>query len=288
MMAFEKNQSRGPAIKAVVSQVSELPVLPQVVYKIVELTSSSRTTPADIEHIVATDPGLVAKLLVLANSSHFGGDIPTNSIVEAAQRLGVNTIRQLAMTVTMFDMFVGKADVSSRRRREWWRHSVDAAVCAQTLAEHLGTEPGEAYTCGLLHDMGKPLLERHGIGDYSEVEAKVASGDTLLKAEYEVYGCDHTEIGANVAELLRLPQAIVQAVRFHHDPPSEDGIPEYVAITAIANDFAHLLVTGRMADEETVFTNWAAEKLKLDGVQLNEIFGACRVAVSHGMHQKTA
>jgi putative nucleotidyltransferase with HDIG domain len=287
MMAAVPHENQNEAVRAILSKVSEIAVLPQVVYRIIELTGNTGTAVHEIESAISIDPGFSSKVLMLANSAYYALPRKMTSIREATTFLGFKTIRQLAMTVGIFDMFVGKTDAGSLRRRAWWRHSVDAAVCAQAIAKVVRTvAPDEAYSCGLLHDVGKPLLDRYGSGDYAEAEKLEQSGSNILIAERVVFGCTHVEVGAAAAAAWKFPQPLYECVAFHHAPP-EGEIPLHVAVTCFADEVAHALVSGHRgtdSDERTIggFSRWAVEALAFGPDKIEEALAACKEAVANG------
>ena len=125
-----------------------------------------KATAADVEKIVGIDQALAGRILALANSSYYGLPRRISSLREAVVFLGFKAIRNLAMTITTFNLFLGKRDSASLARRTLWRHSMDTAQCARIVTSRLhpsdretfGTD--EAFTCGLLHDVGKLALDR--------------------------------------------------------------------------------------------------------------------------------
>lgn len=285
-MAALPNEEKNAVVQAILSRVSEIAALPQVVYKIIELTGTTMTAVQEIDNAISIDPGFSSKVLMLANSAYYALPRKLTSIREAATFLGFKTIRQLAMTVGVFDMFVGKTDAGSLRRRTWWRHSVDTAVCAQAIARLVRTvSPDEAYSCGLLHDIGRPLLDRYGNGNYGDVELLCANGVHELAAEEQVYGCNHVEVGAAAAESWRFPPTLCECVAYHHSPPDGE-IPLHAAITCLANEIAHAIVAGRTRQSEEAlgggFSAWATDTLSFDATKTDEAFGICKEAISNG------
>ena len=118
----------------ILRKVNDLAVLPHVVFKVLEISGSSEAPASHMERAIVVDPGFSAKVLSLANSAGMGLPRKVNSIREAIAFLGFRQMRSLAMTVGVFDLFVGKTDKESLRRRAWWRHSIDTAVCCRWLA----------------------------------------------------------------------------------------------------------------------------------------------------------
>jgi HD-like signal output (HDOD) protein len=157
-------------LESMLDRIEELAVLPHVVFALMEPAGPAEPTAQEIERIICIDPGFTVKMLVLANSSSFKSDESIVSIEQAIDVLGYRVLRTLAMTAGTFEMFVGKNDPYSLRRRRWWRKAVDTAETSFWLAKRAGTaNSSEAYSCGLLHLTGKFLLDRYGGGDYSVV-----------------------------------------------------------------------------------------------------------------------
>ena len=169
-MSAVQAESNNERLARLTSRINEIAVLPHVVFKVLEISSSTDTPASAMEKAIIIDPGFSSKLLMLANSAYYSLPRKVSSIREATTFLGFKAVRQLAMTVGVFDLFVGKTDKESLRRRTWWRHSVDTAVCCRWLAaEAKSVSSEEAYTCGLLHYIGRTLLDRIGEANYEEV-----------------------------------------------------------------------------------------------------------------------
>ncbi len=234
-----------PGLKFIVAQVEELAVLPHVVFKVLELSGSTDNSTQEIERAISVDPGFSSKVLILVNSAAYALPKKVVSIREALMFLGYKSVRQLAMTVGVFDMFVGKNDSDSLRRRAWWRHSVDTAVCARWLAEETKKLSGDdAYTCGLLHCIGKTLLDRFGVADYKHVEEMITFGIKDFKAEEAVYGCNHMEVAAAAVKKWGLPPELVSGLDYAHACDETEPFRLQRACTALASHIATHAVEG--------------------------------------------
>ncbi len=219
-----------------ISKVDELAVLPHVVYKVLEISESTDAPASDLEKAITVDPGFSSKVLVLANSAAFGLPKRVTSIREAVMFVGYRGIRNLALTVGIFDLFVGKTDRESLRRRAWWRHSVDTAVCCRWLARESGTgRAEEAYTCGLLHLIGKTLLDRFGSEGYDRVEDLQNAGMTDSEAEFEVYGCDHADVALAASRKWGLPEDLGEGLAYKN----AESQGTLCALTALASSIAY-------------------------------------------------
>lgn len=261
-------------LERILARITDVAVLPHVVFKVMELSSSTENSSADLSHVIDVDPGFTSKLLSLANSSYYGLPRKVTNLCDAITFLGFKTIRQMAMTVGVYDVFIGKNDRESLRRRRWWRHSVDTAVCARYLARktHL-VPPDEAYTAGLLHYIGKSLLDRYGDDNYEKVELLMEHGLDDLKAEVAVYRCHHIDVGVGAAKQWSFPEELVAALDYSSQP-ADTPYMAHSACVALASLAAEVAVNGL---DETAPTapRWALSVLEISEQELPEVFTVC-------------
>lgn len=268
--------------ESIVQKVKELAVLPQVVHQIIHLTNNPNASVKDLERLISIDQGMSMRVLNTVNSAYYGFSRKIASVKDAVMLLGFKTVRNLAMTVSVFDMFVGKTDRQNLRRGKWWRHSIDAALCARMVATQVsGASPDEAYTAGLLHDIGKPLLDRYGGAPYEQVEDLMAQGVPELIAEAQVFGCTHTDIGRAVSLHWGFPEKLVEAIGEHHAQTQDDWQDtRLVAVVILANHLAHLLRQPDAPDDWWFYLpNWLTETLALNPQQLQSLYLGCEAEI---------
>jgi putative nucleotidyltransferase with HDIG domain len=279
-------------VKTIMDKIRDMAVLPQVVCQVMDLTVNPNATARDLERVIAVDPGMSSRVLNTVNSAYYGLPRKIASIKEAVVFLGFKSIRHIAMTAGVFDMFVGKADKQNIRRRTWWRHSIDTALCCRLLAsqtQDLSTD--EAYTAGLLHDIGKPLLDRYGGMLYDGVESLIEQGMDTLGAERSVYGCDHANLGQEISLHWRFPQKLADAIGGHH---AQDGgnlsEPLLTATTVIGNYIAHAVRETNRDDTFLLLDApvWALEQLHLNSNTLQALIIACEAELSQSPMQAMA
>lgn len=267
---------------AILAKVNELAVLPQVVYKVVELSASTDTAATEIERAIVVDPGFSTKLLTAANSAYYGLPKKVTSVKEAIMFLGFKTVRQIAMTVGLYDMFVGKNDKESLRRRTWWRHSVDTAVCARWLAkETKSLAPDNAYTCGLLHYIGKTLLDRFGGEDYEFTKPMMEAGLTDIEAERELYGVDHVAIAIAAAAKWGFPEELLAGIAYTEPTAEDSEFPLHGACIAVASAIANRAVVGlHDADPTHWMPEWATNRLGITTERYQSVIESGSRAIS--------
>lgn len=250
-----------------IKKIDGLSVLPHVVFKVLEVSSSTDNPAGDVEKAIVVDPGFSSKVLVLANSASFGLPKRVTSIKDAVMFLGFKTVRNLAMTVGTFDLFVGKNDRESLRRRSWWRQSIDTAVLCKWLASEYGSFPSdEAYTCGLLHLIGKTLLDRYGEEQYEGVSEREELGISDFEAENDVYGCNHVEVAIAATRKWGLPTSMQSSLNYLQEPDPQDEAAMHRACLAAAVHLA--LLVKNLHSEMPV---WAFDRMNLSKEPIEEL-----------------
>ena len=224
-----------PDLQRLVAQIPCLPSMPSVYVQIIEALQVPDCPLDRISAIVRTDPALAAKILQLVNSAFFGFAREVASITEAVQLLGVGIIRSLALTVKLFSSF----DAAAFRDfplGQVWQHSLRTGMLARQLA---GLENADdplleqAFTAGLLHDIGKLILAANLPAEYLDLVKRARAADCpLAQAEQEMFNATHADVGAHLLGIWGLPVPLVEAVALHH-APSNSGDSRFSALTAV-------------------------------------------------------
>lgn len=242
--------------------LEQLPTLSPVAVRLIEATASEETGIREIVRLIETDQPLVAKVLKIANSPHFGSRQGISTIERAAGLLGKDLIRSIVLSASVFDCFRPKA--SDRFNLfHFWSHSAAVAIASEILARRLGFgEPMEAFVAGLLHDMGKLILAYWDRDQYEKtVAAAYQSQCRLLEMEEETLGIGHTSAALRVMEKWRFPRQISQAAWLHHQPLSHFGEApgrDLGFIVKCANCLSHLY---RIGDGGNTVEYWSMDRL---------------------------
>ncbi len=283
-------------LEQILADAGDLAALPQVVMRVIEISNDPGASAPDLERVIATDPALAAKILTLANSAYFGMPRRLSSLREAVVFLGFKSVRTLALAVTSFAVFMGKSDPDALVRRAVWRHSLDTAQCARTLTtllppsvhESFGGE--EAFTGGLLHDIGKMALDhsRHDIYAALVVQAE-RENTRYFEVEARALPLGHGLIGAALAQHWNLPPPLCEAIAFHHTPRAAQINPRLTATISLANEIAHALAQDCADDPDCLDLRIRAEEvlplLRLTGDALGSLMAACRLDIAKGWSQ---
>lgn len=207
-------------IEDIVRKTPDLPSIPAAALRVIRETDSSTSSAGSVAHILAQDQALSVRVLRLANSAYYGMSRKIADLSEAVIVLGMRSIRNLAMVASTYPWMVRPLAGYCLGPRQLWTHSFGVAIGAQSIAEKAKLPSVEsAFTAGLLHDLGKVALS---IWLENKVAALIAlanrDGLTFDQAERKVLGFDHTEVGQYMAEQWNLPDTLVNAIRYHHEP----------------------------------------------------------------------
>ncbi len=199
-----------------IEKSTDLLALPESVAKILELTSSRDSNIDEISKVIATDPALTGRLLRIANSPFYGLSHRVNNANQAIMVLGLTTVKCLILSAAIFHPQnfdnESKIDIKSL-----YGNIITIAVTSRKLAVACGFDaPEEAFTCGLLHDVGALYLMHHYGLQYSKVLNKARNSGNLIDEEKAVFGSSHPEIGGLITRKWKLPQDVVDAV-INHD-----------------------------------------------------------------------
>ncbi|MBI4577206.1 MAG: HDOD domain-containing protein [Planctomycetes bacterium] len=202
-------------------RASKLGAFPFVVARALAISSDEKSGARELAEVIRSDVGLAANILKLANTPHFarrGRAIA--EVAEAIVRIGFRATKQLVLAMRVVEMFPPRARTRAGDRSDFWLHSLATACMASHMARMARyAQPEEAFIAGLLHDIGKLVLDEcfeelfHDI-----VELAADDGSRTLDVEREVIGVGHPQIGSTILERWKLPRLIRDAVHYHHEP----------------------------------------------------------------------
>ncbi len=193
------------------------PVFPSTINKLNTMMQSPDCGIGEIADLIAIDPGLAGGCLRLANSAAFAGSERIANLRIAAMRLGVREIRRMICSIVIVGS-VSHMKVVKIDWKKYWLHSVLTARLAERLTAAYQDVTGMEYLAGLIHDIGKLMLEHHFPRQFESVILELNRKSDLIELEMRMLGISHAEVCALVAERWNLDQGIVQAVRTHHIP----------------------------------------------------------------------
>ena len=217
MSLAARNNKTNNDYSDLLAKLQDIPTLPMVAMKVTELINDPNSSSSDIAEVLKKDQVLTAKILRLVNSSYYAIPGGVADVQRALAFLGFNTLAQLVLSLSVFSVF-SNADHEEFSMLAFWRHALGTAVCSELLARRLKfPKPEEAFTCGLLHDIGKLVL--HEIDSQrlvSIVKETATQQSSFLDIERKMDLPGHSYLGETIATRWGLPQVIRLAIRYHH------------------------------------------------------------------------
>lgn len=207
-------------LEMLVKKVEDLPPLPDIVVKLLHASRDPNVSTRDMVELIKHDPALTTKVLRLCNSSYYGLPRKINSIQEALVYIGTDTLVNFVLAGCLSSFYQQAQDGYGLEKGELWRHSVGCAIASQRIASQGAEEAsGQAFTAGLIHDIGKIILNTY-VGQEINSILKLVETDHLAfdEAERQVLGFSHSEAGAYLARHWNLPDPLIQAIAYHQNP----------------------------------------------------------------------
>jgi putative nucleotidyltransferase with HDIG domain len=237
-------------VQKILGRIKALPTLSIVVAKVMQVVANPLTSASDLSAIITVDQALTAKVLRLANSAFYGFPFRIKNITQAVSILGFDTIRNLALTVSVYKVFTGEAG-SDFSHAEFWKHCVGVAICANLLAKKIKYKsPEGAFTAGLLHDIGKTFFDQYMRKEFKDALRLAKENKTSLEeSETAIIGLDHALVGKWMAERWNLPPELRSGIASHHHPELEEEEVVMAYIIFAANILCKKKGVGFSGDE---------------------------------------
>lgn len=197
--------------EALMDVLEAMPASPSTAMRVMQVLDSPTSSSAGVAAVVELDASLTARLLRLANSAYYSPVSAVTTCSRAIGLVGFSAVRAIAITTA-----AGLSDAEVPEG--FWEHGAQTAHAASLLARNFGMKSNEAFSLGLLHDLGEGLMCTADREAWSRIEA--TRGEERGRAERRVFGMTHAEMGARLLRAWSLPEESVQAVARHHDGPS--------------------------------------------------------------------
>lgn len=261
------NIAKSDRYRHIVENIRELPSLPSIVSRLIQVVNSPDTSADDAAELIEKDPALTSKMLRLANSAFYGMPRSISSISSAVVILGFNTIRSVALSATIMKMFSKNSPMGFFNYKRFWQHSIVCAMTAKDIAQHclnlMMIDPESAFCAGVLHDIGKLIFVQFATEDYIKTcEVARKNKMSLIEAEEMVLGITHARIGTILADKWALPTELEYSLIYHHNPQDTDEVRELVTTVHVADILSHA-ANASLWDEEQAPPEWSCARSSL-------------------------
>lgn len=221
----------------ILSKIEDLPTLPIVIQRILQLINDPKATTKQIGSIITSDQSLTAKTLKLVNSAFYGFSKKITTVDQAIVIIGFNAVKNLAISASVFDIFKNMNQRSSFDRYGFWTHCVGTAFIAKQISEdtRIGN-PGEIFVSALLHDIGKIILDIYYADEMNRILYNANNKNIpFYQSEEEIMSFNHAELGFLLSRKWNLPDNLYIPIRYHHYPNKAIKYESIVAIVHTAN-----------------------------------------------------
>lgn len=242
------------AVKRILKEETEpLQLVPSVAIKLLKLTNDENSRIDDLTRIIETEPTLATKILRNVNSAAYSLPKNITSINRAVNILGFSTVRRIALAQLFFNKLIRHDLRKNFNSLFFWQHCLFVATLSRRIAIDLKhPDPDMIYTAGLIHDIGKIILENHGRSSYSDFIASKKNSASMLDDERRFFGLTHVDVGHYFCLEWQIPSSIIAAVTFHHNPPDLASpyakFRQEIAIVAFADHIAWMQGLGSFYD----------------------------------------
>ncbi|MBU1170315.1 MAG: HDOD domain-containing protein [Proteobacteria bacterium] len=220
--------------------------IPQVALKILRIINEDTSHVSTLSHEVKKDQVISGQVLKYCNSAVFSGKGGIDSIDDALLIIGRDNLARIVTAITVKNLFSNHNQGYSLVKGGLYHHAIGVALIAEKLALKTGrSHPFSAYSAGLLHDIGKIVLDQF-VSDVAPLFYRdyQDQSTTSLILENTYLGTDHTAIGNILAEKWLLPESVKQTIFFHHRLEQYTGKNATVDIVALANLLVHMFSAG--------------------------------------------
>jgi len=220
--ATSRPDTDDPQLKQLIQTIRDLPAMPHVASKVLELSSDPDTSASLLQQVIADDQAMTARILKIANSAMYACSRRIKTLSEAIVMLGFNSIRSLVVTSAARNLYGAGSQRMGLKERLLWEHSIGCAFACRVLAttRHPALAE-EAFLAGLMHDIGKLVLNLQLPDQFEEIVQIVYNENREFHStERELLGFDHARVGALLVNKWKLSPLLEEVIGLHHDEDS--------------------------------------------------------------------
>lgn len=260
-------------VDQILSSVDKMRPMPTSVTRILNSLEDPNSTAGMISELIGLDQALAASVLQMANSATLGFNFVCSSISDAVMRLGIKRVKVLVLGAVSSGPLTRRLNGYRLGAGDLWNHSVATAVTAQWISRYLRyPDTEEAYVTGLLHDMGKLILDQYMNVDYMRILDIMRTHNLALwQVEEKLLGIEHSMVGSLMAQKWNFPPQLINAIRYHHAPSLANTKPELGAIINLANALSKSEKDAQRDPHGQVLHPEALNILGLDQVQVGRM-----------------
>lgn len=242
--------------RRVLDKIEALPTIPLVAQQVGDLVNDPRSDATKIATVLKGDQSLTAKILKLVNSPYYAIPGGVSDIGRAISVIGFNTLHQLVLTVSVFEVLKGPRGDSMLDPKDLWKHALGCGLVSEILAKRINyPQPDTCFTAGLLHDVGKVALLHAAREPFLAAVAHARDSQISLQEAERACGLpQHAQVGAHLARKWRFPQKIAAPIEHAYtiEPRERSGLPHnlhpVVDMVVLANQICRRFAIGNSGE----------------------------------------
>ncbi len=210
-------------VDKILKSIQNIPAFPVTAQRVASIMSNPDYSVTQVVNVIRYDPSITANILKICNSAYFGVR-HISTLHDAVIFLGQENVLRAIQVSGISRFFRRNVDGYGQNAQELWKHSVGVALMTQILSRKItGRDDSKLFTAGLLHDIGKFILSEF-VQDSSRkiMDLVLNHGYAFLRAEEEVIGMNHAEVGGKIAQHWNFPPDIRDTIMYHHRPDLMD------------------------------------------------------------------
>ena len=263
--ADQVHQENKEKLQNIIMTTRDLPAMPQVASKVLELSSDPNTSAKQLQQVISDDQAMTARILKIANSALYSCSRKIKTLTEAIVMLGFNSIRSLVVTSAARNLYNTRTSQTGLKERLLWEHSIGCAFACRIMVSE--TKPAiteEAFLAGLMHDIGKLVLNIQTPEMFDQIVQVVYNENrSFALTEQEIFGFDHTHVGALLVNKWKLSPILEEVIRNHHNEAALSPEAPLLLYLDLSNKLCHKLGIGFIEDPD----------LNLVECQSNQVLG---------------
>ncbi len=226
-----------PKAKEISRAIRDLKPIPQVALKILRMINEDLYEIDALTEEIRKDQVISARTLQLCNSAIFSNRKKIETLEHAVVMLGQRLLLKFVISASLNNFFSQCGMGYSLCKGGIYHHAISTAIIAEKLADLTGeTPPSLAYTAGLLHDIGKVVLDQYIYADFPFFYRQInEEGKELIEVEKDMLGIDHTEAGSELAHSWSFPESLIETITYHHKPENTVQNTDLVHIVYLAD-----------------------------------------------------
>ncbi|ASA55824.1 HDOD domain-containing protein [Vibrio gazogenes] len=228
---------------AMINRLNELPRIESLLQELLEMVNQEDVDFNELSKKIAMDQVLSARLLRMANSVYFGGSKTISSVNDALIRVGIGAVKTLVVASVLSSAF---NQVKTLDMEQYWSDTFEISVIASQLAPSAGLDKNEAFTIGVLHNVGELMIHSLVPELALEIQTKIKQGMAPLEAQKQVLETTAPALGGKLATTWKFPDSVVDAIEHYEHPDAAAKSPQYarlIHLSRIINEHWDLLAS---------------------------------------------